>query len=52
MAQAETDLPAGRSSAFGPWVGKIPRRTQWQPSPGYAWEIPWTEGWRATVPDE
>ena len=27
-----------------PWVGKIPWRRAWQPSPVFlAWRIPWTE---------
>ena len=29
---------------FDPWVGKIPWRRAWQPSPVIlAWRIPWTE---------
>ena len=29
---------------FDPWVGKIPRRRAWQPTPVFfAWRIPWTE---------
>ena len=29
---------------FDPWVGKIPWRRKWQPTPGIlSWEIPWTE---------
>ena len=32
---------------FDPWVGKIPWRRKWQPTPVftsiYAWRIPWTE---------
>ena len=28
---------------FSPWVGKIPWKKKWQPTPGFAWEIPWTE---------
>ena len=27
-------------SRFDPWVGKIPRRREWLPSP---WRIPWTD---------
>jgi len=43
--------PSGKESAcqcrrcgFNPWVGKIPWRRKWQPSPSIlAWKIPWTE---------
>ena len=29
---------------FSPWVGKIPWRREWQPTPGIlAWKILWTE---------
>ena len=28
---------------FNPWVGKIPWRRAWQPTPILAWRIPWTE---------
>jgi len=29
---------------FNPWVGKIPWRRAWQPTPiFFAWRIPWTE---------
>ena len=32
---------------FDPWVGKIPWRRKWHPTPGefhiLAWRIPWTE---------
>ena len=29
---------------FNPWLGKIPWRRTWQPTPNIlAWEIPWTE---------
>ena len=37
-----------RRCGFDPWVGKIPCRRTWQPTPAIlAWEIPWTEepGW-------
>ena len=33
-----------RRCRFDPWVGKIPWRRKWQPTPGFfAWKIPWTE---------
>ena len=32
-----------RRCRFDPWVGKIPWRRKWQPSPVLAWRIPWTE---------
>ena len=39
-------------SGFDPWVGKIPWRRKWQPTPVFflVLEIPWTEGaWWTTV---
>ena len=35
-------LPNRRGS-LDPWVGKIPWRRKWQPTPVGSWEIPWTE---------
>ena len=32
-----------RRREFDPWLGKIPWRREWQPTPVLAWEIPWTE---------
>ena len=33
-----------RRPGFDPWVGKIPWRRKWQPTPSIlAWKIPWTE---------
>ena len=33
-----------RRPGFDPWVGKIPWRREWQPTPIFlAWRIPWTE---------
>ena len=33
-----------RRCRFDPWVGKIPWRRKWQPTPIFlAWKIPWTE---------
>ena len=33
-----------RRPGFDPWVGKIPWRRKWQPTPSIlGWEIPWTE---------
>jgi len=39
------DLPAMQERpGFDSWVGKIPRRREWQPTPVFlAWKIPWTE---------
>ena len=34
---------AKRRSSLDPWVGKIPWRRKWQPTPVGSWEIPWTE---------
>jgi len=36
--------PQCKRPRFGPWVGKISWRREWQPlSNILAWEIPWTE---------
>ena len=32
-----------RKCRFDPWVGKIPWRRKWQPTPVFLSEIPWTE---------
>ena len=33
-----------RRCGFDPWVGKIPWRRKWQPTPVFLdWKIPWTE---------
>ena len=32
-----------RRHRFNPWVGKIPWRRKWQPTPILAWRFPWTE---------
>ena len=32
-----------RRLRLDPWVGKIPWRRKWQPTPVFFWEIPWTE---------
>ena len=39
------NLPANAGDASSnPWVGKIPWRRKWQPTPVLlAWRIPWTE---------
>ena len=43
-------LQCGRPG-FNPWVGKIPQRRAWQPTPSVlAWRIPMDRGaWRAAV---
>ena len=33
----------GRKDKFDAWIGKIPWRRKWQPTPVSAWIIPWTE---------
>ena len=33
VAQMVKNLPAMQETWFNPWVGKIPWRKQWQPSP-------------------
>ena len=44
VAQTVNNLPAMLETQFDPWVGKIPSRRQWQPTPvSLAWRIPWTE---------
>ena len=37
-AKAEDKRPG-----FDSWVGKIPWRRAWEPTPILAWRIPWTE---------
>ena len=32
-----------RRHGFDTWLGKIPWRRKWQPTPVFDWEIPWTE---------
>ena len=32
-----------RRCGLSPWVGKIPWRRAWQPTPALIWRIPWTE---------
>jgi len=40
----ESALQCGRPG-FDPWVGKIPWKRAWQPTPGFLLgESPWTEG--------
>ena len=33
VAQLVKSLPAVQETQFDPWVGKIPRRRKWQPTP-------------------
>ena len=33
VAQLVKNLPAVQETGFNPWVGKIPRRRKWQPTP-------------------
>ena len=40
------NLPAMQETQemwFNPWVGRIPWRRAWQPTPVFLWRIPWTE---------
>ena len=39
----ENPLAMQETHSFDPWVGKIPWRRAWQPTPALAWRIPWTE---------
>ena len=44
VAQLLKSLPAVWGSGFDPWVGKIPWRRAWQPTPVFLpGESPWTE---------
>ena len=44
MAQMVKNLPAMQQTGFDPWVGKIPWRREWLPTPVIlVWRIPWTE---------
>ena len=33
MAETVKNLPAVQETWFDPWVGKIPQRREWQPTP-------------------
>ena len=33
VVQTEQNLPAMQETGFDPWVGKIPWRREWQPTP-------------------
>ena len=44
MAQTVKNLPGMRETQVQLWVGKIPLRRKWQPTPGFSpGESPWTE---------
>ena len=44
VAQLIKNLPAMQEPGFNPWVGKIPWRRAWQPTPVFlAEEFPWTD---------
>jgi len=44
------NLPKMQETWFNPWVGPIPRRREWLPTPSsLAWRIPWTDSLVATV---
>ena len=38
MPQMIKNLPASQRPSFDPWVGKIPWRREWQPTPGFLTE--------------
>jgi len=44
VAQTVKNLPAIWESGFDPWVGKIPWRRAWQPTPVFFWRIPIDRG--------
>ena len=42
VAQTVKNLPAMQETGFDPWIGKIPWRMEWQPTPVFlTWRIPW-----------
>jgi len=44
VAQLVKNPPAMQENLFSPWVGKIPWRRAWQPTPIFLpGEYPWTE---------
>ena len=44
VAQMVKNLPAGSRSGFNPWIGKIPWRRAWQPTPVFLpRKSPWTK---------
>ena len=44
MGQIAKNLPAMQETQFDPWVGKIPWRRAWQPTPVFLpGELPWIE---------
>ena len=44
VAQLVKNLPAVQRPGFNPWIGKIPWRRKWQPTPvSLPGKIPWTE---------
>ena len=44
-SKESANLPAMRRPGFNPWVGKIPWRRKWLPTPvsSLAWKLRWTE---------
>ena len=50
VAQRLKHLPTMRGPGFNPWVGKVPWRRKWQPTPVFLPENPMDgEAWWATV---
>ena len=50
VAQRVRHLPAIWQARFGSWVGKIPWKREWQPTPVFLPENPMDGGaWQATV---
>ena len=44
VTQTVKNLPAVQRPGYNPWVGKIPWRRPWQPTPAFLpGELPWTE---------
>ena len=44
VAQTLKTLPAMQETRFDPWVGKTPRRREWQPIPVFLLENPMDRG--------
>ena len=44
MAQVVKNLPVRQKTQFDPWVGKIPWRKEWLPTPVFLPEELWTQG--------
>ena len=50
MVQTIKNLPAKQETGFDPWVGEIPWRREWQPTPVECLENPIDRGvWQPSV---